>query len=167
MTAVHNGRVNRRRIAVTMVVAVVCAVFAFVRWGALLGVIVGTALVAMILFAAVNRPRGRNEPHGLWLGFTLATFTPVAFGLLILAITPTYFRPLTSTPTGEWLLLALLVGVAASQGLVQLGLNLMSRSRPVVGGVVIALALTFSGITFVLILLGPAVAVITQPRPPA
>jgi hypothetical protein len=159
------GRVAWRNAAVAAVASVFVGGLAIVRWGLVAATVVIVALVAMAVIAVINRPpRAAGRAHTLWLAVTVTAFVPVALGLLIFAITPTYFRPLVMMAAGRSVFIALVVAIAATQGLVQLGARLVTKSQNVAGAVLIALAILPWCVTFALVLFGPPSVILASPR---
>lgn len=149
-----------------VLVAALALVVAIYRWGWIAGTAVSALVAGLYVLVRWNGAGVQHrEAHALWLTLTLMVLSPLGLALLIFAVTPTYFRPLYTTSTGGWLLLAL----AASESLgyvgVQFGLGRIARRQVAAGAVAIALALALAGAAFLLILLAPPLAVLTNPRP--
>jgi hypothetical protein len=128
----------------------------------LIPVAVGAALFILV---RMNRPVAKpGASRGTWLALTLLTLGPVGLGLLVLFVTPTYFRPLLRSPSGAGILIALVVVAAASYTAVQFGTRQGFKGHVAVGSSLVAVALLLSGATLLLILLGPTVAILLTPR---
>jgi hypothetical protein len=79
-------------VAVALLVTLIAGIF---RWGLIQTIIVVAFVAAPLVGALVNRPPNMTgTPGATWLALTLIGLSPVAFGLLIFVITPTYFRTL-------------------------------------------------------------------------
>jgi len=119
---------------------------------------------ALFILVRMSRPAAKpGDSRATWLALTLLTLGPVGLGLLILFVTPTYFRPLVS-PSGVGILIALVVVAATSYTAVQFGTRQGFKGHVAVGSSLVAVALLLSGATLLLILLGPPVAVLLTPR---
>jgi hypothetical protein len=130
--------------------------------GRYLAVVVGAAV-----FVLVRLSRPSDKPGvslATWMTLTLLALSPVGLGFLILTLTPTYFRPLLSWPFGVGILVAFAVVLATSYVVGQVGIRQGFNGRVALGSSLVVVAFLLSGAASLLILLGPAAAILLIPR---
>jgi hypothetical protein len=119
---------------------------------------VGALLVWLVRLSAPSS----NPALGLVIG--IIALSPIGLALLMLAVTPTYFRPLVTTRIGVVCLGALVVVAAVTFATAQLGTRLTLKQRAGSGITLIVSALVLgTGAQFLLVLLGPPLAILTTP----
>lgn len=148
-------------IAIALIVIVVAGL---IRWG-LIQTIVVVAFAGMLLAGAlINRPRDITGAAGAsWVALTLVSFSPVAFGLLIFAITPTYFRPLYEDAQGVTMLVGFAVVVAVGSAASQLAVRSFRHGHNLAGAVLSSLTVICVLPALFFVLLGPSIAVLVRP----
>jgi hypothetical protein len=117
--------------------------------------------VLLVWFVRLNAPSS-NPALGLVIG--LIALSPIGLALLMLAVTPTYFRPLVTTRIGVVCLGGLIAVAALTYAMAQLGARWTLKQRTAAGITLIASALVLgTGAQFLLVLLGPPLAILTTP----
>jgi hypothetical protein len=89
--------------------------------------------------------------------------SPVALGAFILLVSPTFFRPLITGPAGVAILVFIVVFVVLTNVLVQVGLSQGSKGHVVRGSVLMGLSVLMGTTAFLLIFLGPLLAILLVP----
>ena len=88
---------------------------------------------------------------------------PVVLALVMLFVTPTYFRPMFESIVG-WLLLSVLaITIAVTSGLAEVGIRLFRKGRVLLGVVtLVGCSLTWLAATWI-VLVGPAALILMKP----
>jgi hypothetical protein len=99
----------------------------------------------------------------LWVAF------PVGIGVLMFIVTPTYWRPMLSAPLGFELLAVGLVVIAGGLVLTEVAGRLMRRGGGALAGGILLIICTFflQFITIWIILLGPALIILSTTKQPS
>lgn len=148
-------------IAIALAVIVVAGL---IRWGLIQTIVVVAFAGILLAGALVNRPRDITGAAGAsWVALTLVGFSPVAFGLLIFAITPTYFRPLYEDAPGVTMLIAFAAVVAVGSAASQLAVRGFRHGHNLAGAVLASLTVICVLPALLFILLGPPIAILVRP----
>ena len=158
---VPTGRLPSLWIVVAVAVTFVAGV---IRWGPIQTIVVLGFIGILLVGALSNKPRNMaGAPGATWLALTLVGLSPVAFGLLIFVITPTYFRPLYANAQGWATLAGFGVAVILATGAAQLAIRAFRHGQGLAGAALSTLTAICVLPALLFVILGPPIAVLLRP----
>ena len=106
----------------------------------------------------------RPNQGRLAIALALVAVSPTFIGLFMFFLTPTYFRPIFESSVGFLLLGILVVAIGAGYAVLRVAVRLFRNRSGGFGFLVLAVYAMFWGFALWIVLIGPAVLILLQPR---
>ena len=108
-------------------------------------------------------PARPNEGR-LAIALAAVAVSPTLVGLFVFFLTPTYFRPIFESSVGLLLLGVLVGAIGAGYPVLRLAVRLFRNRSGGLGFLVLAVYAMFWGFALWIVLIGPAILTLLQPR---